>query len=40
MINATEDTIYGWCQDTAFAYQSLRWLTDNAKLYNIQGISP
>ena len=29
MINATEDTIYGWSQDTAFAYQSLRWLTDN-----------
>lgn len=28
MINSTEDTIYGWCQDTAFAYQSLRWLTD------------
>lgn len=28
MINATEDTIYGWSQDTAFAYQSLRWLTD------------
>lgn len=28
MINTTEDTIYGWCQDTAFAYQSLRWVTD------------
>lgn len=28
MKNHTEDTIYGWCQDTAFAYQSLRWLTD------------
>ena len=28
MINAAEDTIYGWVQDTAFAYQSLRWLTD------------
>lgn len=28
MINATEDTIYGWSQDTAFAYQSLRRLTD------------
>lgn len=28
MINANEDTIYGWSQDTAFAYQSLRWLTD------------
>lgn len=31
MINATEDTIYGWCQDTAFAYQSLRWLTDSVR---------
>lgn len=29
MINAAEDTIYGWSQDTAFAYQSLRWLTDS-----------
>lgn len=28
MLNTAEDTIYGWCQDTAFAYQSLRWLTD------------
>ena len=28
MINSTEDTIYGWSQDTAFAYQSLRRLTD------------
>ena len=28
MINAAEDSIYGWSQDTAFAYQSLRWLTD------------
>lgn len=27
--NKTEDTIYGWSQDTAFAYQSLRWLTDS-----------
>lgn len=27
--NLTEDTIMGWCQDTAFCYQSLRWLTDN-----------
>lgn len=40
MINATEDTIYGWSQDTAFAYQSLRWLTDNAQRYNIPNISP
>lgn len=29
MKNNNEDTIYGWSQDTAFAYQSLRWLTDN-----------
>ena len=29
MINAAEDTIYGWSQDTAFAYQSLRRLTDD-----------
>lgn len=28
MINATEDTLYGWSQDTAFTYQSLRRLTD------------
>lgn len=33
MINATEDTIYGWCQDTAFAYQSLRWLTDSVRFH-------
>lgn len=32
MINATEDTIYGWSQDTAFAYQSLRWLTDSVHI--------
>lgn len=32
MINATDDTIMGWCQDTAFAYQSLRWLTDSVRL--------
>ncbi|MCR5660364.1 MAG: DUF5060 domain-containing protein [Bacteroidales bacterium] len=31
MINATEDTIYGWSQDTAIAYQSLRWLTDSVQ---------
>ena len=28
MINAAEDTLYGWCQDTAFSYQALRRLTD------------
>lgn len=31
MKNNTEDTIYGWSQDTAFAYQSLRWLTDSVR---------
>lgn len=31
MKNNTEDTIFGWCQDTAFAYQSLRWLTDSVR---------
>lgn len=30
IINSTEDTIFGWCQDTSFAYQSLRWLTDSS----------
>ena len=28
--SANEDTIYGWCQDTAFSYQALRRLTDKA----------
>ena len=28
MVNADEDTLMGWCQDTAFCYQSLRYLTD------------
>lgn len=28
LINASEDTLMGWCQDTAFCYQSLRRLTD------------
>ena len=28
LINSEEDSIYGWCQDVAFAYQSLRRLTD------------
>ena len=26
--SAGEDTLYGWCQDTAFSYQALRRLTD------------
>lgn len=34
MINADEDTIYGWSQDTALAYQSLRWLTDSVRLHS------
>ena len=29
MANASQDTIYGWSQDTAFVYSSLRWLTDS-----------
>lgn len=28
MVNDNEDTLMGWCQDTAFCYQSLRRLTD------------
>lgn len=28
MVNRAEDTLYGWSQDTAFTYQSLRRLTD------------
>lgn len=28
MVNHAEDSIYGWCQDTAFSYQALRRLTD------------
>ena len=28
MKNSAEDTIYGWSQDTAFSFQSLRRLTD------------
>lgn len=28
LINAEEDTLLGWSQDTAFCYQSLRYLTD------------
>ena len=28
MMNKTEDTLYGWCQDTAYSYQALRRLTD------------
>lgn len=28
LISAAEDTLYGWCQDSAFSYQALRRLTD------------
>ena len=28
MVNANEDTLMGWSQDTAFCYQSLRYLAD------------
>ena len=28
LINTEEDTLVGWCQDEAFAYQALRHLTD------------
>lgn len=28
LINETEDTVYGWCQDVAFSYQALRRLSD------------
>lgn len=28
MSNMKEDTLYGWCQDTAFSYQALRRLSD------------
>lgn len=28
LINPEEDSIYGWCQDVAFSYRSLRRLTD------------
>ena len=28
--SANEDTLYGWCQDTAFSYQALRRLTDKS----------
>ena len=30
LINRAQDTLIGWCQDTAFCYQSLRHLTDAA----------
>ena len=28
LVNASEDTLLGWCQDAAFSYQALRCLTD------------
>lgn len=35
--NTSEDTIYGWCQDTAYSYQSLRRLTDNVEWSSAHG---
>lgn len=32
LVNTQQDTIMGWCQDVAFAYQSLRLLTDSVGL--------
>lgn len=29
LVNATEDTLIGWCQDAAFGYKQLRQLTDS-----------
>lgn len=39
MVNAADDTLYGWSQDTAFTYQALRRLTDrvNAKSHFEEG---
>ena len=34
LINSTEDTVYGWSQDTAFCYQSLRHLTNKTIVKN------
>ena len=36
MINGDEDTIYGWSQDTAFCYQSLRHLTEKTTKSHFQ----
>lgn len=33
MTNASEDTLYGWCQDSAYSYQALRRLTDKEGKY-------
>ena len=34
MMNTNQDSIYGWSQDTAFSYPSLRRLTDSVVLTN------
>ena len=34
LVNATQDTLIGWCQDGAFAYQALRHLTDRVSEKN------
>ena len=31
LMNAAKDTLLGWCQDTAFSYQSLRRLTEKVE---------
>lgn len=31
LMNASQDTLLGWCQDTAFSYQSLRRLTEKTE---------
>lgn len=36
MLNANEDTIYGWSQDTAFCYQSLRHFTEKTTKSHFQ----
>lgn len=36
MLNANEDTIYGWSQDTAFCYQSLRHFTEKTARSHFQ----
>lgn len=37
MYNSTQDTIYGWSQDTIFAYTSLRKLADTASIVPFEG---
>lgn len=41
LVNATQDTLLGWCQDTAFSYQSLRRQTEKVegKTFTINKVS-